>query len=261
VSDTYGALELPMATGDFGGKAVDPALDAITSYLLAVLPARLGAAWDSVAPGEQLIKSTLTVSPKDSLIAPAMLPALFVWRGAFQQTREADDYLVTRTQLGCMWLLWWDSPLKREKRLPFQGAVTKVIHEALARGRNPAWIAPSDRALIAAGTDPTDIASRGSVLLEHAGLFEPIEKINGSEMDVVLDQERSGQPVAYKALSLTIQIAERMARDPAIYSVPSVNTTDPDNANAGAGFSEAAALDLTVAQGDDNTIRQLQPAP
>lgn len=252
MTDTYGATDLPDDSAQFAAGYHDPVLRSIGGYLSAVLTAKLGTAWGSVAPGEQLIKHVFSVKPQEAMVSAATLPGLFVWRGAFTQQREADDYLITRTQLGLMWLLWWDEPLKREKRLPFQGVVTKAIHSALTRGRDPAWVVPGDTT--------EGAATRGSVLVEQAGLWEPIERITGSEADVTLDPERSGNSVAYKALSLTIQIAERMTRDPALFSVPTISTTDPANANPGAGFPQPAALDLTVLQSDDNTTEQLQPS-
>lgn len=251
MTDTYGAIDLPAAAGEFGQGYVDPVLSAIGGYLKAVLPVKLGSSWASVAPGEKLISHVFHVKPQEALVNASQLPGLFVWRGPFTQNREGDDYLLTRTQLGLMWLLWWDQPIKREKRLPFVGAVVAAIHSALARGRDPAWVV--------AGDTTEGAATRGSVLMQQAGLFEPIEKIQGSEADVVLDPDKSGNPVAYKALSLTIQICERMTRDPALFSVPTISTSDPANADAGAGYPQPAALDLTVLQSDDNTTEQLQP--
>lgn len=250
MTDIYGGLELPMPQPGLGEKAPDPALDAIGAYLKATLADRLGSAWETVAPNEQgIVRGIQTVNPKDSLVAPNMLPGLFLWRGPSAQSRDAEDYLITRTQLGCIWLLWYDSPIKREKRLPFQGAVTKAIHEQLARGRSPAWVVPGDTT--------EGAAERGSVLKDQAGLLEPIERINATEIDVYL--EHGATPVAYKALSLTIQIAERMVRDPSLFFPTMTDTQNPDNASV--AYPNAAALDLTVQQSDDNTVEQLQPAP
>jgi hypothetical protein len=251
MTDIYGGLALPAVAGEFAGKALDPALDAITSYLQAVLPVRLGAAWASVAPREDIVRTVCTVNPRDCLVAPQMLPALFVWRGPAQMTREAEDYLITRTQLGCTWLLWWDEPLKRERRLPFQGAIVKAIHESLCRGRHPAWVVPGDTTRGA--------ATRGSVLQQQAGLLEPFGAMSAAEIDIMLEQ-KGGTAVAYKALSLTIPIAERMERDPTLFTVPTISTSDPQNGNVGTDI-EPAALDLTVLQSPDNTTEQLKPQP
>jgi hypothetical protein len=258
MTDTYGAEPLPTTDGlasDWrkGERSPDRALDAIASYLQAVLPARIGPLWEQVAPGNQLIAETFTVRPQDVLLAPRQLPALFIWRGRFTQTREAEDYLVTRTQLGCMWLLWWSEPTKRERYLPFQGALAKAIHESLCRGRHPAWVVPGD-------TTP-GAALRGSVLVQQAGLMEPIREISGDQVDVSLDPEKTGTPVHYKAFSLTIPIVERMTRDAALFTVPSIDTSAPDNANPGAGFPYPGALDLTLTQQTSNPIEVLKPKP
>lgn len=250
MADTYGGLELPMPQGELGARAPDKALDAIGSYIKAVGEYLLGAAWSAVAPGEALIKNVFTVRPDDALINPnANLPGLFLWRGPSQQSREGDDYLINRTQVGCTWLIWWDQPLKREILLPFQGAFTNAVHSALGRGRHPAWVVPGDAT---AGA-----ATRGSVLMQQAGLFEPLDRITSNEIEVSLDPERTGNVVRYKALSLTIPIAERAFRDPALFCVPTISTVDPDNASP-PGNPEPAALDLTVSQAD-NTIDQLKP--
>lgn len=256
MTDIYGAEALPSAsdlvTAKRGHRAPDRALDAIADYLQAVLPVRVGSVWNAVAPGEQLVAETFTCRPQDTLVNASQLPGLFLWRGPFQQTREAEDYLITRTRLGLMWLLWWQDPLKRERYFPMQGIVSKAIHEALARGRHPAWVVPGDTT--------EGAATRGSVLVAQAGLLEPIKDISGDLIDVTIGPD-GAQPVTYKALSLTVQIAERMTRDPALFTVPTISTSDPDNANAGAGFPNPGALGLTVTQQDSNPIEQLKPQP
>lgn len=257
MADTYGAEQLPSAdalvSDKRGRRAPDRALDAIAAYLKAVLPERLGALWAQVAPGEVLIRETFTARPQDCLVTQAQLPALFIWRGRSTKTREAEDYLTSSTQLGLMWLLWWQDPLKRERYLPMQGIVAKAIHETLARGRHPAWVVRGD-------TTP-GAATRGSVLVQQAGLLEPIREIQDDFVDVSLDPDNSGVPVRYKALSLTIPIVERMTRDPELFTVPSISTSDSDNANPGAGHPYSGALDLTVTHQATNPIEQLKPQP
>lgn len=249
MTDFYGAEALPATPGAFGQKAPDKALDSILAYLAAVLPVLAGDRWAAIAPRTKVVESTYTSHPKDLIVNSNHLPGLFAWRGRFKQDREAEDYLITRTELGLMWLLWWDGPAKREIYLPFQGIVTKAIHSALARGRHPSWAVAGD-------TEP-GAAERGSVLKDQMGLVEPIEKMNGDLVDITLDL--GGNAVRYKAWTVNVMIAERMVRDPALFSVPTISTTDPDNANPGGGYPQPAALDLTVAQGEDNTIEQLQP--
>lgn len=262
MTDLYGGEQLPaLAALQLDGRvprAPDKALDAIASYLHAVLETRIGAQWRVVHPGSKgVVVETFTVRPQECVVNPAQLPALFVWRGSFDAKREAEDYLTKRTQLGIMWLLWWPDPLKRERYLPFQGLVAKAIHESLARGRHPAWVVPGDAT---AGA-----ATRGSVLVDQAGLLMPIDAISGQLVDVSLDPDKGGNPVAYKALSITATITERLVRDPSLFTVPTISTSDPQNGNAGTGL-EAAALDLTVGQSNDadftgNTTEQLKPQP
>jgi hypothetical protein len=251
MTDLYGGFPLPAVPGAFGQEAPDKALDPIGAYLQAVMPTLIGAAWAAVAPKEELIKRVFKTRPENSLVNQNQLPALYLWRGRSRRTREADDYLIARTQVTCLWLLWWDTPTKREQRMPFQGAFTHAAHSALARGRNPAWVV--------AGDTVSGAATRGSVLVQQAGLFEPLDDLETQEIDISLDPERSGTPVQYKALSLVFTIAERMFRDPSLFCVPTISTSDPDNANPGAGFPDAAALDLTVKQVDENPIEQLKP--
>lgn len=257
MADTYGADALP-ATGELISdrritRSPDRALDAICSYLQAVLPVRLGPLWSQVAPGEDLIRETFTANPQNCMVTQSKLPGLFVWRGRSTKVREAEDYLTSRTQLGLMWLLWWQDTTKRERYLPFQGILGKAIHETLTRGRHPAWVVPGD-------TTP-GAATRGSVLVAQAGLLEPIREIQEDFVDVALDPEKTGNPCHYKALSLTIPIAERMTRDPLLFTVPSIDTADPDNANPGAGFPQPGVMVLTVTQQDSNPIEQLKPQP
>lgn len=250
MTDTYGAFTVPATQGDFGGRAVDPALDSIAAYLKAVMPALVGDAWSAIAPGETLIKTVFTVRPEDALVNANHLPGLFVWRGKSKKTREAEDYLISRTQVTALWLLWWDSPVKREKRMPFQGAFTNIAHVALSRGRHAAWVVPGDTV--------DGVSYRGSVLAQQAGLFEPINDLDTQELDVALDPEHSGQQVRYKALSLVFTIAERMFQDPAGWA-SATSTTDPNNATP-PDFPQPAALDLTLSQAD-NALELLKPKP
>ncbi len=257
MTDLYGAQPLPategLASAKRGDHARDRALDAIASYLKATLTHELGAAWNEVAPSNELVAETFTINPANALVNPSQLPALFVWRGAASFTREAEDYLTARTPVNITWLLWWDSPLKRERFLPFQGPVALAVHSLLTRGRHPAWVV--------AGDATPGAATRGSVLVQQAGLVEPIREMRSAEVDLALDPGNTGTPVRYKGLALTVSIAERMARDPALFTVPSISTADPDNANPGAGFPYAGSLDLTLTQQTSNPIEVLKPKP
>lgn len=258
MTDLYGAQPLPASAEPLrfakrGDHAADRALDAISGYLQATLRFQLGAAWEQVAPSNELIAETFTIDPADALVNPSQLPALFVWRGPANYTREAEDYLTARTAVNVTWLLWWDAPLKRERFLPFQSQIMLAAHAMLTRGRHPSWVVPGD-------TTP-GAATRGSVLVQQAGLVEPIRDMRSQSVDVALDPGKTGTPVRYKALSLTVPIAERMFRDPALFTVPSIDTAAPDNANPGAGFPYPGALDLTVEQQDTNPIEQLKPQP
>lgn len=257
MTDLYGAQPLPAPQAvNFakrGDHAPDRALDAIASYLQATLVAQLGASWRSIAPGNELVAETFTIDPADAMVNPGQLPALFVWRGPVSFSREAEDYLTARTAVNITWLLWWDGPLKRERYLPFQGQLMLAVHAMLTRGRHPSWVVPGDAT--------PGAATRGSVLVQQAGLVEPIRDMRSQSVDVALDPGKTGTPVRYKALALTVPIAERMARDPALFTVPSIDTSNPDNANPGAGFPQPGALDLTLTQQDTNPIEQLKPLP
>lgn len=257
MTDFYGAQPLPATDGvsvaKRGDHARDRALDAIAGYLKATLVSQLGSVWEAIAPSNELVAETFTIDPADALVNPAQLPALFVWRGPASFTREAEDYLTARTPVNIVWLLWWDGPLKRERFLPFQGQLMLAAHSLLTRGRHPSWVVAGD-------TTP-GAATRGSVLVQQAGLVEPIREMRSQPLDVALDPGKTGTPVRYKALSLTVPIAERMARDPALFTVPSIDTANPDNANPGAGFPYPGAMGLTLTQQDTNPIEQLKPQP
>jgi len=218
MSDTYGALQIPVqlppVSGPGAGLPVDRVLDTFGAYLKAILNARVGAMWTAVAPGlGAVVHRVFTANPEDVLINESYLPALFVWRSQpGRQSRLADDWWITEAVLTVMWLLEPGDVVKREKRMRMQPVIASNIHSALAMGRDPAWVDFGD-------TEPT-AAARGSILIDRAGLMRLPEVQQSQLVPVTLAPENS-DPVTYRAVSTQVITTERFKRDPAAHGTPS----------------------------------------
>src|SRR5688500_15130499 len=200
MADTYGGLPFPIPAGDFGATARDPALEAICSYLTAVIQSKCSVAWAAIAPGEKaVVASAWWTHPDHVLLNPGQLPALFVWRGRATRTRLSDDILRAVTPLNILWLLYRQQAVKREIWAPFQVSVANVIHASLAKGRDPAWVV--------AGDTTANAATRGSVLIKQAGIEHEIADCMTEEVPITLSTD-GGEPQVHRALSVTCEIIE-----------------------------------------------------
>jgi hypothetical protein len=214
MADTFGALELPAQIPTASDTVTDPALDVIGEFSAAVLNFYAGDAWAWAAvavDSTPFVKTVNTHNPEDVEFNSRDLPALFLWRSRGITERLADDWLIARDNVTLLWVPRPEAQKKRARRSPIFNAFEKFLAPAFENGRDPAWIKAGD-------TDPF-AASRGSSFLDWAGLFRaPTEQpIQVTNTKLVIQMEGS-EPRTYDAVTLQMELAERLVRDPAVHS-------------------------------------------
>lgn len=211
MTDTYGALTLPVPTPTEAQSLGDPALDAIGAYLQAVLIANLQTAWLATSPlgvgtlgpggipAVRVVQTLWKCSPEDGLFQKEDLPALFVWRGVSTIAQLTDDWQEKTTEVSILWVTRpADQPL-RARRSPISNAVADVIARALNLGCDPAWIDPAD-------TDPESVG-RGSLLADRGRFLREayLERVHPQSITIQIDES---QARPYWAVSATMKIHE-----------------------------------------------------
>jgi hypothetical protein len=235
-SDHFGALRFPAQIPGPKDSVHDPALDCIAAYLSACLNDQLGASWQAVNPGRKFVESFTTNGPGDEF-NERLLPALFVWRSGSIDEPATDDWLETVTDVSVTWVPQNAVQAKRGIRSTGVNGFHKVVSRALALGRSPAWVDPSD-------TDPTS-KTLGSVLITRAELFRwPF--VTMSKMDQVTIQKGTLVDV-YPAFTVMIKIHEITKWDE---SFDSISMTDRavsklDNTTTSGGFNISELIPTT----------------
>lgn len=210
----------------------DPGLGLIVAYVAAVLNARAGAAWESVAKGRALpgqgplVVHTFTHDPNEEEFNPTHTPALFAWRQDGQGEQIAADYHVHASTLVLQWVpvAEWQHLLAR--RHPFMGAIGKIVDGALYLGRDPAWTMLGD-------TDPKS-ATQGSFLHDVAGIWR-IGRVSWKR--VTLDIPKGDGVARYPTLRFEVAMEELLERAP-----------------GDAPYDLAATLTQTGPEGDGITV-------
>ncbi len=168
MSDSLGALHLPAPAptvypvDERTPAPGDPALELVGSFVATALQAELGAAWaalssekpdivdavDGSRDGTGPVRRVIFSDPRDGYFEPADLPALFVWRSAYQAyVRAAADAYRRRTTITIAWMPpRADEDPQRRERDPFVNAVSAALHKVLLERRHPAWVAAEDEA-------------------------------------------------------------------------------------------------------------------
>lgn len=215
--DQFGAIEFPVQPQSQDAAVTDPALEAISQYLFAVLNFELSTAWSVVNPGKNFCQSVSTNDPSDGTFNSRDLPGLFVTRQSLTDEQVTDDWTETITEVRALWIPQDAEQSKRALRSPGLNGLQKTISRSLARGRHPAWIDPLD-------TDPT-AQSLGSVLIQRARLFRwPI--VTGAKTDrITFDTGQSH--ATFAGYSVMLRIHEITDWDISLRGTPSAldNTT------------------------------------
>jgi hypothetical protein len=167
--DHFGALEMPVPPAP-KGPVGDPALDVLGAFLAAVITAELGAAWEPLAPGRPVVRRVFSHSVSKRRFVKEDMPSLFVFRSGPGKTEAytADAYKRTQTVL----VQWVYPPALNEHQVdrdPFMNALGGVLERAVYRGRDAAWVIPSDRAapealVLPVATSTKAVTLRGKAL-------------------------------------------------------------------------------------------------
>ncbi len=154
MADRYGTIPLDVPEVDDGREEPcgDPALKVVADFLRAVINARAGAAWRSIATllgkeyKDQPVNAAYWADPVNTKFAEKGLPALFVFRsqgGTFEDA--AADYRTARSTWTVWWILRQTTDHKAAVRAAFANAIGKIIDAALDAGRHPAYVQEGDQ--------------------------------------------------------------------------------------------------------------------
>lgn len=215
MADRFGALALPAPVPTTADEAVtDPTLDAIGSFCTAVLRAQLHDAWQTRAPGQQVVTRYFTHDLKKHDFNANTLPALYCWREKGASGRNADGLLVSKTPISLVWIFQPAKQAIQSVRDPIISGWTKALAAAFERGRHPAWRSAAD-------TDPTS-ARRGSTFPRAAGIARLAFR-DPEPIPIEILMEDGSFRIGYDAIRAFLDIEEELTRDGATYpmAVPS----------------------------------------
>jgi len=145
-TDVYGALRMPQAALAAGEVAGDPGLGVVADYLKAFLNSRPNVAWQTVAPGQPVVRTALTHDPEELAFNEKDLPALYLHRTRGVAEWMAEDYRVMRDEIKAVWVFPPVPQAHQRLRGRISSAVAKAIDAALERCRFPGWVHSADLA-------------------------------------------------------------------------------------------------------------------
>ena len=213
MSDTFGALSIPLVTPAAGETAGDPLLGVTLSFFAAVLNANAPAAWRAVykdVPNAAVVKKVFTQDPQKADFNNASLPVLYLFRESVEDPeRLADDWLIQRSILR----LYWFPPVaiieKREMRASMSNGIAKTLIHAVERTRDPAWKVVGDTDPRAA-VEGSDFSVFGGWMEFFVGAWKPytlVLQVTGETSSQSANQPR------YEGLSLACKVTERLTED------------------------------------------------
>jgi len=197
MSDTFGSLIFPCQIPGPNDSVFDPALDYLGAYLMACLNDQLGDSWKAVNPGKKFVESYATNSAND-LFNERDLPGLFGTRSMSYDEQYTDDWTMVFTDVAMTWVPQNAVQAKRAMRSTGVNGFSKVITRALALGRSPAWVDPTD-------PDPT-APKLGSVLVDRARLIRMPYVISAKPDQVTI--QKGIDYDTYPAFTVMIKIHE-----------------------------------------------------
>jgi hypothetical protein len=196
MSDAIGRLTFPLAPPAVYPAAerdvaqvVAPHLHALGSFAATVLQAELGDAWralavgrgavpkavDGLRAGDSIVRRVWHSDPRLGGFEPGDLPGLFVFdTNKTDHPRVAADWYRGVSNVVLSWVPHRvDLDRRLHEREPFFGAVDKVLSQAFARQRHPAWVVAADAAApagllsapLASALTPTTITSFNGSLI------------------------------------------------------------------------------------------------
>jgi hypothetical protein len=209
MSDTFGAMPIPLVAPATGESAGDPLLSTTLSFFKAVLNANASAAWRAVykdVANAPVVKTTLDDDPRGSTFNDNDLPALFLWR---EDVKEpvwiADDWLTQESVCRLMWVLPAGVQVKRALRSSIINGVVRTLVTFVERNRDPSWIVAGD-------TDPK-AATLGSSFFDRAGWIEfHVGAWKPFNLPIAM-LDKGAAPRMYDAVSVACRVVERLNFD------------------------------------------------
>ena len=130
------------APGDLDGDAL---VTELLKFFKSFLNANAQAAWQTIAPGQQVVNGAFSWRPPLSF-NDRNLPALFGYRDGqpAKQERIGDDYLIETSTLTLLYVLPWAQQETQKNRLGYLNVVSKQCIMAIERGRTPGYVVSTD---------------------------------------------------------------------------------------------------------------------
>lgn len=214
MADIFGALTLPIPVPTNPGieeaqQAVsDPGLDHLAAFTRAILNAHGGDAWGvkGVGPQEPFVRVVMKCDPAIGEFSAALLPALYIWRGAAQYVQLADDYGVDETPIEFLYVMPTTQQGRMQARSPIVNGFGKILSRGFRRQRDPAWVLAGD-------TDP-DAAVLGSSLTVKTGFSKML--LTTAAEPTTLSVQTSGRTatMVYPAIRALLAVTEQLCEDP-----------------------------------------------
>lgn len=232
MSDTFGALSIPLVPPLGGSSAGDPLLSTSLAFFKAILNDQAPAAWNAVYKDTQAGLVVKTTSDDNPALAPFNerdLPALFMWReSADDPVWIADDWLTQSSVCRLMWVMPWAITVKRAVRSSIYNAIARTLLVITERNRDPSWIDDGD-------ADPLAPAL-GSSFSDRAGWMDfEIGAWKPTQVPIAM-QGKGAKPQMYEAISIACAVTERLTIDPTKFSpnlTDQASFTVPDDGTGG----------------------------
>lgn len=212
MSDSFGALAIPLATPGADDAVGDPLLSKTLGFFKAVLNANTPVGWGAIykgSDGSDIVQQTFTDEPKNAQFADSALPALFFWRESTQDpVWIAEDWL---TQQSCCPLVWMPRPtsnVKRSLRSSIGNAVARTLLTISERNRDPSWIDAGDPDPLAA-TLGSSFFGRAGWLEFKVGKWKPIQV----SVPMTPTNGKTPKPIPYDAIRIDCTVIERLNFD------------------------------------------------
>lgn len=228
MADTVGPQPLVSVVPNLGSgaKAGDALLDVLGGFLQAVLNAEAASIWTaagvaasgSAPAGREVAIRVFTSDPEQpgTEFQDRELPALFLWRSAFETpVWWGQGWRVRKSTVELAWVFPPAAMAAQTARDPFVNVLQAVVDEQLEfMGRNPAYVYPGD-------TDP-DAATRGSDIWPFLNVVQLyLERVQKKPLVIRAAAGAPGfAPRTYFRVQALLTALERVEQDPAAWFDP-----------------------------------------
>lgn len=212
MSDSFGALAIPLVAPGLDDAVGDPLLSKTLAFFKAVLNANTPVAWGAVYKDQSaspIVSYTSPTAPAVATFTDKDLPGLFFWReSAMDPVWIAEDWL---TQQSCCPLVWIPRPTnfaKRALRSAIGNAVARTLLTISERNRDPSWIDSGDPDPLAA-TLGSSFFGRAGWLEFKVGKWKPIQV----SVPMTPTNGKTPKPIPYDAIRIDCTVIERLNFD------------------------------------------------